>query len=64
MIAPVRAYLDREPVEVKHSTLAPGFVGMYVVEIQVPSIVNRGTAELYIEVQDQQSNRIRIFLEP
>lgn len=64
VIAPVRAYLDREPVEVKHSTLAPGFVGMYVVEIQVPSIVNRGTAELYIEVQDQQSNRIRIFLEP
>ena len=46
------------------ATLAPGYIGMYLVEVQFPAIVNRGTAELYIEAQDQQSNRIRIYLEP
>jgi uncharacterized protein (TIGR03437 family) len=61
---PVRAYLEREPVEVTRATLAPGYIGMYLVEVQLPSIVNRGTAELYIEAQNQQSNRIRIYLEP
>ncbi|HYI96123.1 MAG TPA: hypothetical protein VEX68_21445 [Bryobacteraceae bacterium] len=60
----VRAYLEREPVEVTRATLAPGYVGMYLVEVQLPALVNRGTAELYIEAQNHQSNRIRIYLEP
>lgn len=64
VVAPVRAYLEREPVQVTRATLAPGYIGMYLVEVQLPSIVNRGPAELYIEAQDQQSNRIRIYLEP
>jgi uncharacterized protein (TIGR03437 family) len=64
VVAPVQAYLEREPVEVTRATLAAGYIGMYLVEVQLPSIVNRGTAELYIEAQNQQSNRIRIYLEP
>ena len=64
VVTPVQAYLEREPLEVTRATLAPGYVGMYLVEVQLPAIVNRGTAELYIEAQNHQSNRIRIYLEP
>jgi uncharacterized protein (TIGR03437 family) len=62
--APVRVYLDREPVEVTRATLAPGYVGFYLVEVQVPSILNAGTAELYIESESQQSNRVKLYIEP
>ncbi len=64
VVTSVRAYLDREPVEVTRATLAAGYIGMYLVEVRLPSIVNRGTAELFIEAENQQSNRIRIYLEP
>ena len=64
VVSDVHAFLDREPLEVTRATLAPGYIGMYLVEVRLPAIVNRGTAEFYIEAQDQQSNRIRIFLEP
>ena len=36
----VRAFLDRTPVEVTRSVLAPGYVGLYLVEITVPKIAN------------------------
>jgi uncharacterized protein (TIGR03437 family) len=64
VVTPVVAYLDREPLEVTRATLAPGYIGMYLVEVKMPALVNRGTAELYIEAQGHPSNRIRIFLEP
>jgi uncharacterized protein (TIGR03437 family) len=64
VVAPVQVMLDREPVEVTRAILAPGYVGFYLVEIQLPKIVNSGPAELYIDAGGQQSNRVRIFLEP
>jgi uncharacterized protein (TIGR03437 family) len=64
VVTQVRAYLEREPVEVSRAILAPGYIGMYLVEVQLPALLNRGTAELFIEAQGQQSNRIRIYLEP
>lgn len=64
VVTPVQAYLDREPLEVTRATLAPGYIGMYLVEVKMPALVNRGPAELYIEAQGHPSNRIRIFLEP
>jgi uncharacterized protein (TIGR03437 family) len=64
VIAPVRAYLDRAPVEVTRATLAPGYIGLYLVEIQLPGIVNAGPAELYIQSEGRDSNRVRIWLEP
>jgi uncharacterized protein (TIGR03437 family) len=63
VVAPVRALLDREPLEVTRATLAPGYVGMYVIEVRLPVLVNRGTAELYIEADGQPSNRVRIHIE-
>jgi uncharacterized protein (TIGR03437 family) len=62
--APVRALLDRAPVQVMRAILAPNYVGMYLVEIEIPNIVNYGPAELYIEVDGQPSNRVRVYIEP
>ena len=62
--APVRAALDRVPLEVTRATLAPGYAGFYLVEVQLPAIVNAGPAELYLTVGGQESNRVQIVLEP
>ncbi|MEP6536388.1 MAG: hypothetical protein ABJF23_13770 [Bryobacteraceae bacterium] len=62
--AVTKVYLDREAVEVTRAILAPGYVGFYLIEVQLPGILNRGPAELYVEVNGQQSNRVRIYLEP
>lgn len=62
--ARVAAFVDRAPVEVTRATLMPGYVGFYLVEIQLPSIVNSGPAELYMTADGQESNRVRIWLEP
>jgi uncharacterized protein (TIGR03437 family) len=61
--AAVHAYLDGSPVEVTQASLAPGYVGFYLVEIQMPRIVNAGPAELYLEAEGQQSNRVRLYVE-
>jgi uncharacterized protein (TIGR03437 family) len=62
--APVRALLDRNPVQVTRAILAPAYIGMYLVEIETPNIVNYGPAELYLEVDGQPSNRVRVYIEP
>ena len=62
--ATVRAYLDRTPVEVTRATLAPGYVGLYLIELQLPALVNAGPAEFYISADGQESNRVRVYLEP
>ncbi len=63
VVAAVHAYLDGSPVEVTRATLAPGYVGFYLIEIQVPHIADTGPAELYLEAEGQQSNRVRIYVE-
>src|SRR5579885_2347233 len=62
--AEVRAYLDRAPLEVTRAVLAPGYIGFYLVEIEIPKLVNYGPAELYLEVNGQPSNRVRVYIEP
>ena len=64
VIAPVKAYVDRAPVDVTRAILAPGYIGLYIVELQLPTLVNAGPAELYIAAGGQESNRVRIYLEP
>jgi uncharacterized protein (TIGR03437 family) len=61
--APVTAYIDRQPVEVTRAVLAP-YVGFYLVEIEVPKIVNSGPAELYINAGGAESNRVRVYIQP
>lgn len=62
VVAPVRAFIDRVPVEVVRATLAPGYIGFYVIEIQVPDIVNAGPAEFHLEVGGQESGRVTLYL--
>ncbi len=64
VLASIRGYLDRSPVEVTQASLAPGYIGFYLIEIQLPRIINAGPAELYLESEGQQSNRVRLYLEP
>ena len=61
--AAVTAFLDGTPVKVTRAVLAPGYVGYYLVELQVPAIVNRGASELRIVVNGEESNRVRLYLE-
>jgi len=62
--ASVKAYLDRVPVQVTQAELAPGYIGFYLIEVQLPAIVNAGPAELYITADGQESNRVQVVLEP
>lgn len=63
VVAPVRAYLDQTPVDVSRAVLAP-YIGFYLIEIELPRIVNAGPAEIYIEAEGQPSNRVRLYIEP
>ena len=63
VIAPIRVFLDREPLQVTRAILAPGYVGFYLVEVQVPDLLNTGTAELYLELDGQESNRVKLYTE-
>jgi uncharacterized protein (TIGR03437 family) len=62
--ASVKAYLDRVPVEVTRAALAPGYIGFYLIEVQLPALVNAGATELYISADGQDSNRVQVVLEP
>jgi uncharacterized protein (TIGR03437 family) len=62
--ADVRAFLDRTPVTVTRATLAPGYIGFYLVEVQLPAVVNAGPAELYLSAGGQESNRVPLLIEP
>lgn len=64
VIAPVTAFLDRTPIQVTRATLAPGYIGFYLIEVQLPALVNAGPAELYIRAGGQDSNRVPLHLEP
>lgn len=61
--APVRARLNGTPVEVTRATLAPGYIGFYLVELELPSLVDAGASELWLEVNGRASNRVRIYLD-
>jgi uncharacterized protein (TIGR03437 family) len=62
--ANVQAWLDGEPVVVTRAELCPGYIGYYLVEIEIPKIVNYGPAELYMVVDGHTSNRVRVYIEP
>jgi len=64
VIAKVQAYLDRAPIDVTRATLAPGYVGLYLIELQLPALVNAGPAELYLTTDGEESNRVRVYVEP
>ena len=64
VVAPVAAFLDGKPLQVTQATLVPGYIGFYLIEVQLPAIVNAGTSELHISADGQESNRVQVPIEP
>lgn len=64
VVAPVTAFLGGTPIQVTRATLAPTYVGTYLVELEIPALVNRGASELRIVVNGEESNRAKLNLEP
>jgi uncharacterized protein (TIGR03437 family) len=60
--AQVEARLNGTPVEVTRATLAPGYVGLYLVEVQLPGLVDAGAADFALVVNGETSNRVKILL--
>ena len=58
--ADVQGYLNGAPVEVTKATLAPGYIGMYLVEIRIPALLDAGSADLYLVAGGESSNHVRI----
>ena len=56
----VRAFLNGREIEVPKATLAPGYVGMYLIEVRIPSLLDEGMAELYLEAGGEKSNTVRL----
>jgi uncharacterized protein (TIGR03437 family) len=61
--ANIRAFVNGAPVPVTRATLAGGFIGFYVIELQLPAINNSGPAELYITADGVESNRVQFLIE-
>jgi uncharacterized protein (TIGR03437 family) len=62
--AAVKVFLDGAPLQVTRATLAPGYVGFYLVEAQLPALTNAGTSELHLSVAGEDSNSVQIVIEP
>ena len=62
VVAKVQSYLDRSEVPVDRATLAPGYVGYYLVEVQLPVVANYGAMEFYVAADGHESNRVQIVI--
>ena len=60
--AKVQAYLDGSELPVARATLAPGYVGMYLVEVQLPAVTNYGAMELSVTADGADSNHVQIVI--
>ncbi len=61
-VARVQATIDGLPAPVLAAHLAPGFAGMYVVEVAIPHRSNPGTAQLAISADDRASNLVSLVV--
>lgn len=61
---PVRVWLGGVPLEVRRATLAPGYVGFYLVEVELPALLDEGVHELSVEAGAVRSNAVRIYAVP
>jgi uncharacterized protein (TIGR03437 family) len=61
---PVRAYLNGIPLRVVSSGLAGGYIGTYIVQAEIPAMLNFGVGELTLGVESRLSNTVRIFTQP
>ncbi len=62
--AQVKASLDGISIPVTQAALAPGYIGFYLVEVQLPPVANFGGAELAITADGHESNPVQVIIEP
>lgn len=60
----VTVHLVGQALEASFSGLAPGFSGLYQVNVQVPASLEPGTYELELEVEGRKSNKVNIIVGP
>ena len=60
--ANVLVYLDGQALQVTRASLLPGYTGFYLIEVQLPSITNAGSSELYVTADGQESNRVHVVM--
>jgi uncharacterized protein (TIGR03437 family) len=60
--ASVQVFLGGRPIDVTRATLAPGYIGLYLIEMELPSILDAGAAELYLSADGVESNHVRVYL--
>jgi uncharacterized protein (TIGR03437 family) len=60
--APLRAMLDGTPLKITRATLAPGYIGYYLVEVELPELLDSGASEFVVEAAGIPSNRVRVFV--
>ena len=63
VVARVEGSLNGAPVEVTRATLAPGYVGLYLVEVQLPGLLNAGAGDFSLHVNGEESNHVKILIE-
>ena len=59
-----RVYLDDIPLRVISATLAIGYIGTYVVDVEVPFLSTPRRGDLFLEAANKRSNRVRIWVGP
>jgi len=62
--APVRAWLGGVELTVRQATLAPGYTGFYLVQVELPALLDEGIHELAVEAGGIRSNPVRIYAVP
>jgi uncharacterized protein (TIGR03437 family) len=60
--AAMQVFLGTRPLDVTRATLAPGYVGLYLIEIELPAILDAGPTELYLAADSVESNHVRVYL--
>ncbi|MBI4891138.1 MAG: hypothetical protein HY821_10980 [Acidobacteria bacterium] len=59
---PLKASLNGVPLRIGRATLAPGYIGYYLVELDLPDLLDSGASELVVEAAGVESNRVRVYV--
>jgi uncharacterized protein (TIGR03437 family) len=60
VVAAIEARLDQVPLRVERATLAPGYTGIYLVEVVLPALIDEGLRELRVIADGISSNPVAI----
>ena len=61
-IARISALLDSLPARVVSARLASGYIGVYVVEVEIPPSANTGRGQLSLRAADRPSNQVELVI--